>query len=173
MWALPAYNRGNQGMQHGGCDSRWMSPKTVQRRASPGAGWNNFTGQLSGPNGSVRKLLLLIIIIIIIMIIIMLKGGMYWWKNLKKQPIKDYHDIQAVSPLTQVKKRLVLMSLVFEKSATVPKPNLFRCKNIVNTATFEVRTLNTIARRPKPPALAVEKNIDIIRVQKHRYYQVN
>ena len=33
---------------------------------------------------------------------------------------------------------------VFKKSAKEPKPNLLRCKKIIDIATFNFRTLNTI-----------------------------
>ena len=52
---------------------------------------------------------------------------------------------------------------VFEKSATEPKPNLLRCKNIVKIVTFNVWLLNTINQLPK-------HNEDILCMQEHRYY---
>ena len=33
---------------------------------------------------------------------------------------------------------------VSERSATEPKPNILRCKNIVNIESFNIRTLNSI-----------------------------
>ena len=44
-----------------------------------------------------------------------------------------------------------IIFLVFKKSATVPKPkpNLLRCKNIVNVTTFNVWALNTINEPPE------------------------
>ena len=61
---------------------------------------------------------------------------------------------------------------VFKKSATELKlkPKLLRCKNIVNIATFNVRTLNRINQLPEMTVFAAEHNIDIICIQEHRYY---
>ena len=58
---------------------------------------------------------------------------------------------------------------VFKKPATEPKPNLFRCKNI-NIATFNIRTLNTINHLPEHTASAAKLIINIICMQKHKYY---
>ena len=57
--------------------------------------------------------------------------------------------------------------LRFEKSASEPKPNLFRCKNIANIAAFKVRALITINQLSELTLLAAEHNIDIICVQEH------
>ena len=56
-----------------------MNPMSDQQHASPDAGWKNPTGQWSGSNGSVRKLLLLIY-----------KSGVSWWDKIR--PSKDHHD---------------------------------------------------------------------------------
>ena len=50
------------------------------------------------------------------------------------------------------------------------KPNLLRCKNIVNIATFNVRTLNTINQLIKLSASSAKHNTDIRCMQEHRYY---
>ena len=55
-----AYNNGNQGMLHSGCEPMWKNQKMAQRRTSQEAGRKNITGQRSGSNSSIRKLLLLI-----------------------------------------------------------------------------------------------------------------
>ena len=53
------------------CSFCWISsanPKLGQRRASPDAEWKNLTGQGSGSNCSVRKVMVFIY-----------KGSVYWW----------------------------------------------------------------------------------------------
>ena len=61
------------------------------------------------------------------------------------------------------------LAQVFEKSATEPKPKLFRCKNIVTIATFNVTTLNTVNQLPELTVSAAEYNIDIICIQEYRH----
>ena len=56
---------------------------------------------------------------------------------------------------------------VFEKSATGLK--LLKCKQTLQIATFNVRTLNRIGQLPELIASAVEHKIDIICIQEHRY----
>ena len=56
---------------------------------------------------------------------------------------------------------------VFEKSATEKLP---RCKNIINIARFNVRTLNTVNHLLALTASAAERNIDIICIQERRYF---
>ena len=57
------------------------------------------------------------------------------------------------------------LTSVFEKSVAASKPNLFRCKHIINTANLNVTTLN---QQPELTASAVENKIDIICVQEYR-----
>ena len=57
-----------------------------------------------------------------------------------------------------------------KKSTIEPRPNLLRCKSIVNIRIFNVRTLKIIHQLPDLIAYAAEHNIDIICVQEHRYY---
>ena len=52
--------------------------------------------------------------------------------------------------------------------STEPKPNLFRCKNNVNIATSNIKTLNTINQLSKLRVSAAKQNIDIIYL--HGYY---
>ena len=59
--------------------------------------------------------------------------------------------------------------LVFEKLATVLKQKLLKCKRTVQIATFNVRTLNRMGQLPELTASAIDHNIDIICIQKHRY----
>ena len=59
------------------------------------------------------------------------------------------------------------LASVFEKSATELK--LLKCKQIIQIATFNVRTLNWIGQLPELTASAVEHKIDIICIQEHRY----
>ena len=60
---------------------------------------------------------------------------------------------------------------VFEKSATELKlkQKLLKCKQTIQIATFNVRTLNRIGQLPELIASAVEHKIDIICIQEHRY----
>ena len=52
---------------------------------------------------------------------------------------------------------------VFEKSATeLKQQKLLKCKQPIQTATFNVRTLNRIGQPPELTASAVEHKIDII-----------
>ena len=60
--------------------------------------------------------------------------------------------------------------LVFEKSATeLKQQKLLKCKQTIQIATFNVRTLNRIGQLPELTASAVENNINIICFQEHRY----
>ena len=58
---------------------------------------------------------------------------------------------------------------VFEKSATELKQKLLKCKQTIQIAWFNVRTLNRIGQLPELTASAVEHMIDIICIQEHRY----
>ena len=60
---------------------------------------------------------------------------------------------------------------MFEKSATELKlkQKLIKCKQTIQIATFNVRTLNRIRHLPELTASAVEHKIDIICIQEHRY----
>ena len=59
---------------------------------------------------------------------------------------------------------------VFEKSTTeLKRQKLVKCKQILQIATFNVRTLNRIGQLPELIASAVEHKIDIICIQEHRY----
>ena len=57
------------------------------------------------------------------------------------------------------------LASVFEKSATELKQNLLKCKSSIQTATFNVITLNRMGQLPELTASA----IDIICIQEHRY----
>ena len=61
------------------------------------------------------------------------------------------------------------MASVFEKTATEFKLKLLKCKQTIQIATFNVRTLNRIGQLPELTASAVEHKIDIICIQEHRY----
>ena len=61
------------------------------------------------------------------------------------------------------------LASVFEKSATKLKLKLLKCKQIIQIATFNVRTLNRLGQLPELTASAVEHKIDIICIQEHRY----
>ena len=61
------------------------------------------------------------------------------------------------------------LASVFEKSATELKLKPLKCKQTIQLATFNVRTLNRIGQLPELTASAVEHKIDIICVQEHRY----
>ena len=59
---------------------------------------------------------------------------------------------------------------VFEKSATeLKRQKLLKCKQTLQIATFNIRTLNRIGQLPELIASAVEHKIDIICIQEHRY----
>ena len=59
---------------------------------------------------------------------------------------------------------------MFEKSATELKQSkLLKCKQTLQIATFNVRTLNRIGQLPELIASAEEHIIDIICIQEHRY----
>ena len=62
------------------------------------------------------------------------------------------------------------LASVFEKSATELKQSkLIKCKQTLQIATFNVRTLNRIGQLPELIASAEEHKIDIICIQEHRY----
>ena len=60
---------------------------------------------------------------------------------------------------------------MFEKSASElkHKQKLLKCKQTLQIVTFNVRTLNRIGQLPELTASAVERKIDIICIQEHRY----
>ena len=59
---------------------------------------------------------------------------------------------------------------MFEKSATELKQSkLLKCKQTLQIATFNVRTLNRIGQLPELIASTEEHKIDIICIQEHRY----
>ena len=59
------------------------------------------------------------------------------------------------------------LASVFGKSATeLKRPKLLKCKQTLQIATFNVRTLNRIGQLPE--LIAVEHKIDIICIQEHR-----
>ena len=59
------------------------------------------------------------------------------------------------------------LASVFEKSASELNQKLLKCKQTIQIATFNVRTLNRIGQLPELTASAIEYNIDIICVQEH------
>ena len=63
------------------------------------------------------------------------------------------------------------LASVLEKSVTELKlkQKLLKCKQTIQIATFNDRTLNRIGQLPKLTASAVEHKIDIICIQEHRY----
>ena len=62
------------------------------------------------------------------------------------------------------------LTSVFEKSATeLKQQKLLKCKQTIQIATFNVRTLNRIGQLPELTASAIEHKIDIICIQEHRY----
>ena len=62
------------------------------------------------------------------------------------------------------------LASVFEKSATEFKQQkLLKCKQTLQIATFNVRTLNRIGQLPELTASAVEHKLDIICIQEHTY----
>ena len=62
------------------------------------------------------------------------------------------------------------LASVWEKSATeLKQQKILKCKQTIQIATFNVRTLNRIGQLPELTASAVEHNIDTICIQEHRY----
>ena len=62
------------------------------------------------------------------------------------------------------------LASVFEKSATeLKQQKLLKCKQTIQIATFNVRTLNSIGQLLEITASTVEHKIDIICIQEHRY----
>ena len=62
------------------------------------------------------------------------------------------------------------LASVFEKSATeLKQQKLLKCKQTIQIAKFNVRTLNRIGQLPELTASAVEHKIDIICIQEYRY----
>ena len=61
------------------------------------------------------------------------------------------------------------LASLFEKSATELKQKLLKCKQTIQIATFNVRTLNRIGQQPELITSAIEHKIDIICIQEHRY----
>ena len=71
------------------------------------------------------------------------------------------------------------LASVFKKSATeLKRPKLLKCKQTLQIATFNVRTLNRIGQLPELIASAVERKIDIIcitrtQIHAHRRYEIS
>ena len=62
------------------------------------------------------------------------------------------------------------LATVFEKSPTeLKQQKLLKCKQTIQIATFNARTLNRIGQLPELTASAVEHKVDIICIQEHRY----
>ena len=62
------------------------------------------------------------------------------------------------------------LASVFEKSATeLKQQKLQKCKQTIQIATFNVRTLNRTGQLPELTTSAIEHKIDIICIQEHRY----
>ena len=61
------------------------------------------------------------------------------------------------------------LASVFEKSATELKQKLLKCKQTLQIATFNVRTLNRISQLSELTTSTVEHKIDVICMQEHRY----
>ena len=61
------------------------------------------------------------------------------------------------------------LASVFEKSATELKQKLLKCKQTIQIATFNVRTLNRIGQLSELTASAIEHKIDVICIQEHWY----
>ena len=80
---------------------------------------------------------------------------------------------QTTSLFVRVKKGRVLLRLepwpqCSKISYRAQRPKLLNCKQTLQIATFNVRTLNRIGQLPELIALAVEHKIDIICIQEHR-----
>ena len=71
------------------------------------------------------------------------------------------------------KKRARSAEVGFEQSATgLKQQKLLKCKQTLQIATFNVRTLNRIGQLPELIVSAEEHKIDIICIQEHRYTHI-
>ena len=61
------------------------------------------------------------------------------------------------------------LASVFEKSATELKQKLLKCKQTIQIATFNIRTLNKIGQLSELTGSAVEHKKDVICIQEHRH----
>ena len=61
------------------------------------------------------------------------------------------------------------LASVFEKSATEFNQKLLKCKQTIQITTFNIRTLYRLGQLPELTASAIDHNIDLICIQKHRY----
>ena len=59
------------------------------------------------------------------------------------------------------------LASVFEKSTTELKQKLLKCKQTIQIATFNVRTLNRTGQLPELTASAIEHKTEIICIQNH------
>ena len=71
-----------------------------------------------------------------------------------------------------------VLASVFENSAIELKENLLKCKQTINIAIFNVRTLNRIGQRPELTASVVEHKTDKhlntrTSIDAHRRYQIS
>ena len=106
------------------------------------------------------------------LLLLIYKSGFKRWES--KHPSKDNHDphsnhIHKLHHSSRVKKVGALAS-VFERSAAeLKQQKLLKCKQTIQIAIFNVRTLNRIGQLPDLTASAVEQKVDIMSVQEHRY----
>ena len=57
------------------------------------------------------------------------------------------------------------LASVLEKSATELKQKLLKCKQTIQIATFNIRSLNRIGQLPELTASAIDHNVEIICIQ--------
>ena len=81
---------------------------------------------------------------------------------------------QTTSLFAQVKKgarpaEVGALASVLKKSDTELKQKLLKCKQAIQIATFNVRTLNRIGQLLELTVSSIDHNIDIICIQEHRY----
>ena len=100
----------------------------------------------------------------------------YWCSSIRVASIDEnknsHRKITMTHTQTTYINRIALRGgkKVFEKSATeLKQQKLLKCKQTIQIATFNVRTLNRIGQLPELTASAVEHKIDIICLQEHRY----
>ena len=113
------------------------------------------------------------------LLLLLYKSGFYRREqNSHRKITHDPHSkplTQTASLFARVKKgarpaEVGALASVFEKSATELKQSkLLKCKQTLQIATFNVRTLNRIGQLPELIASAEEHKIDIICIQEHRY----
>ena len=94
------------------------------------------------------------------------------WTTVHKFWIQNFpsHIPALKSPVCSLSYSLsFFLSLSLNQLQSSNNKKLLKCKQTIQIATFNVRTLNRIGQLPELTASAVEHKIDIICIQEHRY----